>query len=1163
MSVPFVIVVIGALGGPCMPWPLLVQTLHADPGASSEMSQPFDRSRPVHRAVVSPDGSGLEISPLSESASDLSSATADATAFGGETLIYSNTLGNRVLAPGPFVRISDDLMTVAGEGCLLDRYEVLVDGNADGTGFGPFAVEVSLYDRCPLDGGVRLPGTLRSVQLPDAGVYLIEVPISPDEQVVLPVTMWLGVRFNRNGAGWVMGAPPLVGYSGNLFELGYFGCSWWLGTYPEAPHASFYAQVFARGACPSEYTAYRSTDPPSLSVLIGAGVRVADDLVLEVDDCDMVGYEAVVRGTATFDCDLRLSNGSGTPGAIIEPSRRTIDHSGNRLRRIQTFFDPPIRVPRNLWFTLQSSSNYGEVAISESANPVGTTSANQVVRFVDGAWQTAPIVEGEEEAALMVTIRCAGRAPFGACCDSIFVDKRGYSVCRNVPRANCPFTQWLEGAACEPDPFDPRCGVAACCRSDGQCIERAAPDCGPGTTAWHRGLYCDDPGVACAEVCTFGTGSCDFAHPETGCSDAACCQEVCSRDAFCCDYEWDEACANDSHLWCASPPTNDECAPDRFTQGAHRIELGTTTNVSVRRASKDPNDPGFCCHTGFPGHCIGGCEDGALCEQDADCPGAAAGFCQGQGFCAGGCEDGHLCESNLDCVGSSDGVCPPRDPVAGTPGVGTVWLRFETPPPASPSDTSTVNVELSTCGSNAPAKDSLLEAFSVASMDQGRCDDFGRCADGSPCRVSFQDCADGRTCISSPQSCSVAGQDCPVGAPCVLDERAACDSLQFIGCNDDAGDACGVSDQSGNSELCLPDLPRGRPYYVLLAAKTADYIGDYALSARLVSQCRSSDATNDLCYRATPIGDGVHPFDLAVPENDCLTDPCVAGAGDDVWFDYIAPRDGVVEVQTCPASGEDAPDTSLTVYEGCECPLLSDAMAGVRCCSGDAGGACGPASRCTFEVVDGGCYKIRVGDEGGGRPAGSLTVHSRDGGLCPPGLVAWLDPPPGVIDAGFPHDPADATVHFGIDRLRVRSPEGSVASCWEICETGGNTNAVVRQEWESDGTATLVLDRPITTGATTVVRYRDDTGLVTEAELSALPGDVNGDGTTSPADILSLVDVLNGVFGPPWGALSADIDRSGAVGASDVLAIIDLLNGAGSFEVWNGRTLPSAPVECP
>lgn len=80
----------------------------------------------------------------------------------------------------------------------------------------------------------------------------------------------------------------------------------------------------------------------------------------------------------------------------------------------------------------------------------------------------------------------------------------------------------------------------------------------------------------------------------------------------------------------------------------------------------------------------------------------------------------------------------------------------------------------------------------------------------------------------------------------------------------------------------------------------------------------------------------------------------------------------------------------------------------------------------------------------------------------------------------------------------------------------------------------------LATGASTTIGY--------------LPGDVSGDGHTSPTDILALIDSLNGISSLP--TTSTDIDRSSQANPADVLRLIDLLNGAGEFDVWNGASLP-------
>lgn len=72
--------------------------------------------------------------------------------------------------------------------------------------------------------------------------------------------------------------------------------------------------------------------------------------------------------------------------------------------------------------------------------------------------------------------------------------------------------------------------------------------------------------------------------------------------------------------------------------------------------------------------------------------------------------------------------------------------------------------------------------------------------------------------------------------------------------------------------------------------------------------------------------------------------------------------------------------------------------------------------------------------------------------------------------------------------------------------------------------------------------------------LGWLPGDVNGNATSSPHDILALIDAINGVRPRP--IYSTDINRSGLLEPADILLLIDMLNGALWFDVWNGVSLP-------
>ena len=79
--------------------------------------------------------------------------------------------------------------------------------------------------------------------------------------------------------------------------------------------------------------------------------------------------------------------------------------------------------------------------------------------------------------------------------------------------------------------------------------------------------------------------------------------------------------------------------------------------------------------------------------------------------------------------------------------------------------------------------------------------------------------------------------------------------------------------------------------------------------------------------------------------------------------------------------------------------------------------------------------------------------------------------------------------------------------------------------------------------------------------LGFLPGDVGGDRAAAASDVLELIDDLNGVRVPPLEAHQCDVDRSGVCNAADVLGVIDVLNGAGPFAIWNNVGIPACPSE--
>ena len=190
------------------------------------------------------------------------------------------------------------------------------------------------------------------------------------------------------------------------------------------------------------------------------------------------------------------------------------------------------------------------------------------------------------------------------------------------------------------------------------------------------------------------------------------------------------------------------------------------------------------------------------------------------------------------------------------------------------------------------------------------------------------------------------------------------------------------------------------------------------------------------------------------------------------------------------------------------------------------------------------------------------VINCPDG--CPTGVMEFIDPPDGVVDARQPHpvdDPADLQ---GINTFTATGPEGATnLACWAACEVGGTAPAVASVTEGDPGEYTIVLDRPITTGAFTTLTYTDDDSLASTGSFISHPANANGDTAAAPSDILALIDYLNGVGDLPWGLYSCDIDHTDACNAQDILRLIDLLNGAGEYDPWNNTPRPDNDGSCP
>ncbi len=168
--------------------------------------------------------------------------------------------------------------------------------------------------------------------------------------------------------------------------------------------------------------------------------------------------------------------------------------------------------------------------------------------------------------------------------------------------------------------------------------------------------------------------------------------------------------------------------------------------------------------------------------------------------------------------------------------------------------------------------------------------------------------------------------------------------------------------------------------------------------------------------------------------------------------------------------------------------------------------------------------------------------------------VASSWPPDGAIDARTPSE-LDGSNRRGWSSIELTfdaAADGVIADDFVVSVDGPAGAPAITNVIVNGDTVDLEFDRFIPVGSWTTVTYLPSgTGV----RIGYAPGDVNGDGTSEPGDILALVDDLNHLFIPRLEIWQVDVDRNGVVDQSDIIREIDLLNGAGAIDVYYGATL--------
>ena len=264
---------------------------------------------------------------------------------------------------------------------------------------------------------------------------------------------------------------------------------------------------------------------------------------------------------------------------------------------------------------------------------------------------------------------------------------------------------------------------------------------------------------------------------------------------------------------------------------------------------------------------------------------------------------------------------------------------------------------------------------------------------------------------------------------------------------------------------------------------------------------------------------------------------------DTTRFDYIFPPDiifiPVIDSGICPSGDPRIAATTL---------FASDAVT-----VGDKPVYLGEATYVASADANG-VFIVRVLSESPDVVTAPATVGV---GMPPELRLVTSDPPDGAIDARQPNN-IDGSNPTGWSTVQLTFNEdvaGLTPEDFTVTLDPPGPPPFLAFVFVDGNTATLQFgdfaEDPFPPGHWTNITHNETSCSV---RLGYLPGDVDGDGTSGPSDILALIDHLHGVVELPDHA--TDINRSGLPTAADILRVIDLLNGAGAFDVWNGVSLP-------
>ncbi|MGB0715465.1 MAG: hypothetical protein ACPGXK_06285 [Phycisphaerae bacterium] len=545
-----------------------------------------------------------------------------------ENPVYVNEPATSLFfSPGTGRLIADDVRLAAHPGCAITAYEISVarpsgrcslsnngcefDGDCPVVPGDPqtcdpwedhgFVVDTALYDGCPSSGGKLIPGTEASVELPENSAYVVVIELAPALAMIVD-NVWVGVSFDRDGAGWEVGTPASVGFTARHFDIPIPGlmCDFSFSV------PSIYDGFHARIACADSplyepsFRAYENMQLGDASWVIHptglSNGRLADDLVLAVDDCRLSSFAIGVQGNSPFDVQVELWE-QCDPSTVIAGTQTTLSARGDGNPELLEFVpDAPIQLTGDTIYIAARFVGVNVGWLFDDGVSVGRTDPTFGIFDWPGQEAGCSWSFTGNDGGMLARVSCVGEAPVGACC------RPGFSsgeepTCTDGSLSDCsgPETRWRAGSQCDDEPFCPRCGVGACC-VENDCLNVTSSECekldGRSWTTELCGINQQD----CGEwICEIAEESCYSSLPEQrGCSDRDCCNLMCDVDPFCCFEHWDEVCASNASQLC---------------QPGALVNAGVKAWINVDSGSIATNDCNF---NGLPDECELDCDSSGI-----------------------------------------------------------------------------------------------------------------------------------------------------------------------------------------------------------------------------------------------------------------------------------------------------------------------------------------------------------------------------------------------------------------------------------------------------------------------------------------------------------------------------------------------------------------------